>query len=124
MNNKKQKKAFTKTRDVFSVKLKLKTKKIKIKKSSLKIGAFFLPKFRWKPKERKAFAECRAECVPRLFGRAKPNSDPDPHLLRKLDSDSIRIREKTVRSESDLVRSGSVATSAIDLTDNLIVCEQ
>ena len=63
----------------------MKTKKIK--KSSLKIGTFFLPKFRWRPKERKVFAECSADFVPKLFGSAKPNSDPDPHLLIKLDSD-------------------------------------
>ena len=90
----------------------------KIKKSSLKIGAFFLPKFRSRPKEKKVFAKCSANFVPKLFGRAKPNSDPDPHLLIKLDSNPIQIREKTVRSESDPVRSGSVATSAVDLTDN------
>ena len=75
-------------------------------------------------KERKVFAECSADFVPKLFTRAKPNSDPDPHLQIKLDSDPIRICKKTVRSESDPVRSGSVATSAIDLTGNLIVCEQ
>ena len=103
----------------------MKTKKIKIKKSLLKVGAFFLPEFSWRPKERKVFAECSADFVPKLFGRAKPiNSDPDPHLLLKLDSDLIRIREKTVRSDSDSVCFGSVATFAIDLTDNLIVCEQ
>ena len=90
----------------------------------MKIGVFFLPKFRWRPKKRKVFAECSADFVPKLFGRAKPNSDPDLHLLITLDPDPIRIHEKTVRSESDPVSSGSVATSAIDLTDNLIVCEQ
>ena len=74
--------------------------------------------------KRKVFAECSADFVPKLFGSAKPNSDPDPHLLIKLDLDPIRIREKTVRSESNSVCSESVATSAIDLTDNLIVCEQ
>ena len=35
----------------------------------------------------------------------------------KLDPDPIR--EKTIRVESNPVRSGSVATSATDLTDNL-----
>ena len=41
----------------------------------------------------------------KVIGKITSGSAPDPYLL---------IREKTVRSGSDLVRSGSVATSAID----------
>ena len=88
------------------------------------MGHFLCQNFGGDQKKERSFPECSADFVPKLFGRAKPNSDPDPHLLIKLDSDPIRIRKKTVRSESDPVCSGSVATSAIDLTDNLIVCEQ
>ena len=65
--------------------------------------------------------ECSADFFPKLLERAKPNSVPDPHLLIKLDSDP---QKKQLRSKSDPVRSGSVATSAKDLTDHLIVCEQ
>ena len=57
-----------------------------------------------------------------LGGKAKFRSGPDPHLLMKLDP--IRIREKTLDPGPIRIRSESVATSAIDLTDNLIVFEQ
>ena len=46
----------------------------------------------------------------KVISKIRSGSDPDPHFLMKLDSDSIQIREKTVRFGSDPFQ--SIATSA------------
>ena len=47
----------------------------------------------------------------------RSGSGPDPHLVMKLDPDPRK-------NSKILVRFGSIATSAIDLTDNLMICER
>ena len=85
-----------------------------------KLGHFFCPNSGEDQKEKSSLQNVEMILSPTyLEGKAKfkSGSGPDPHLLMKLIPDPIPIREKTVRS-------GSVATSAINLTDNSIVCEQ
>ena len=84
------------------------------------MGHFFC-KISGGEQNKKVFVECSADFVPKVLeggGKAKlrSGSGRNPHLLMKLDPNP---QKKTVISGY-----GSVANSAINLTDNLIVREQ